>query len=311
MNLLTDGDLRAKVGAQPAELIEGVDLTTLEQQVHGCAVEIHIGDIFRPGSEQQSPGSATCPRERYSLAEGETAVIRTLEAFKLGTKHTALVLPVGSVSLQGLLMTNPGQVDPGYHGQVHVTVINMGRQPYMLKRGDRLLRALLFELDKDVLSPYKQPTPTPESATTKGRVVRLLRSLLNRLDAGSIPRGGTSGPINQELLETLAPDFLSVSARGNASAKREIDRALLRDTFWQYLLPVILVAATAGISTWASNHAVTNEFKQRLADLESEKSGKRLERLESSFPNEKRLDSVEESVRRIQEELERRQTQPR
>lgn len=124
MALMIDTDLRAQVGA--AQLMDGVDLTNLAKQVRGCAVEMRIGDIFRPGSDPQKPGSAGHPRERYALSEGETAVVRTIESFKLGDSHTALVLPVSSVSLQGLLMTNPGQVDPGYHGQLHVTVMRYG-----------------------------------------------------------------------------------------------------------------------------------------------------------------------------------------
>src|SRR5262245_59218383 len=137
MSLMVDTDLRPRIGAQSAELVQGVKPDELEKQVHGCAVELRIGDIFRPGTEPTKPGSADFPREGLVVSEGETAVIRTIESFKLSSAHTALVLPVSSVSLQGLLMTNPGQVDPGYEGHVYVTVINMGRQPYLLKRGDR------------------------------------------------------------------------------------------------------------------------------------------------------------------------------
>jgi hypothetical protein len=44
-------------------------------------------------------------------------------------------------------MTNPGHVDPGYVGNLTFTVINMGKEPYELRRGDRIVTLLLFKLE--------------------------------------------------------------------------------------------------------------------------------------------------------------------
>lgn len=242
-------------------------------------------------------------------------MVRTIESFKLDDSHAALVLPVSSVSLQGLLMTNPGQVHPGYQGKLHVTVINMGRQPFMLKKGDRLLHALIFKLDQPVSSSYPAPTAAPGTASpTKApsRCDRLLRTLIRKLDEVSSarsqkPSGGRS-PISQELLDTLSPDFLSVSSRGKAAAKSEIDAAVRSNAVWQYFFPAIAAALSAFGTAWFTNDSLTKDFERRIADMEKQtqqaNADLRLRKLESDFPTEKRLNSIEEILRQIKREQE-------
>jgi deoxycytidine triphosphate deaminase len=305
MGLMIDSELRDLVGATVPQIMDGVEKANLTTQVHGTAVEMRIGDIFRPGSEPQKPGSADCPRERYVLSEGETAVIRTIESFKLDSQHTALVLPVSSVSLQGLLMTNPGQVDPGYEGPVHVTVINMGHQPYMLRKGDRLLRALVFKLDKAVASPYcaqKPATDVSGSVASVPQVRQLLRKLITKLDELLARPSRARAPISQELLDTLSPDFLSVSARGSQAAKREIDAAIRANTIWQFAFPAIVAALSALGGAWITNHSLSNDFDHRIKTMEDQKADTRLHTLEDDFPTEKRLNSIEESLRQLRQE---------
>ncbi len=318
MSLLTDGDMRPQVKA--GRLIEGLPMGQVDDFVHGCAVELHVGDIFRPGTKPLEAGSADSPRERYVLAEGETAVIRTVESFKLDPQHTALVLPVGTVSLQGLLMTNPGQVDPGYEGQIHVTVINMGKQPYMLRKGDRLLRALIFKLHDKVEKAYQATAAAPAApaapaaAAATGAVgggpVRMkradqLRWLMNKLDELCAKPASPRGPINQELLDTLSPDFLSVNARVSEGAKSAVASAASKATFWQIFTPAIAAVLLGGISAYVTNVTVTKDFERRIVDLETQKAGPRLIHLESDLATEKRFNSIEDSLREIKQQLPR------
>jgi dCTP deaminase len=262
MALLLDHDLRNLVAATPPRLVIGVDLRNLDKQVHGCAVELRIGGIFRPGQEPPKRGSAQSPRREVVLMEGETAVVETLESFELDDSHTAIVLPVSSVSIRGLLMTNPGHVDPGFHGPLHVTVINMGREPYYLKKGERLLRALIFNLGKNVTSPTRATTP-----------------------------------FDDETLNRLSPDFLSVNSRVADAAKREIESAIRANGWLQYGLPALAAIVGAVISGYWTNISNTKEFERRITAIETQSdkvnADVRLLKLEANYPTEQRLERLE------------------
>lgn len=265
MSLVTDTDLIAAVTGNPAKLVVGVDPANVQRQVHGCAVELLIGDIFRPGSEPQKLGSAESPRRELVLKEGETAVVRTLESFELDQAHTAVVLPVSSVSFKGLLMTNPGHVDPGFKGQLHVTVINMGREPYVLVRKERLLRALIFKLAKDAQKPAK-----------------------------------AAAALDNENLDRLSPDFLSVNTRVLEATKREIDSAIRANGWLQYGLPALAAIVGAALSGYWTNLSNTKDFERRIAAIEAQgekvNADVRLLKLEAEFPTEDRLETLENKV---------------
>jgi dCTP deaminase len=308
MTLMIDKDLRNEIGAAPPRLVSGIDAKNLEDFVHGCAVEFRIGEIFVPGSAKDEAGSADHPRERHALGEGATAVIRTLESFQLDSQHTAVVFPVSSVSLQGLLMTNPGHVDPGYKGSLHVTVINMGRQPFLLRKGDRLLRALIFDLSREVASPYEKRSTAPGTPARAGSVGlsrlrdKLLMRTISTLEGMRTPKQGSAspGPVTGELLSTLSPDFLSVSSRGAAAAKREIDGAMRASAIWQFALPAIVAGLTAFGTAWLTNNSLTNQFSERLATVEAVKASDRISKLEGDFANEKRMTELETRLQKVE-----------
>jgi dCTP deaminase len=265
MSLVLDTDLRREISANPPNLVVGVKSSNLQTQIHGCAVELRIGGIFRPGTEPNKAGSASKPRRDIVLKEGETAVLQTLESFDLDDSHTALVFPISSVCLKGLLMTNPGHVDPGYKGQLHVTVINMGREPYPLKSGDRLLRALIFKLTSNV-------------STT----------------------AGSANPLEDDVLDRLSPDFLSVNARVADAAKREIDAAIRMNGWLQYGLPALAAILGAIVSGYWTNLSNAKDFERRIAAIESQgakvNADVRLLKLEADFPTQDRLETLENKV---------------
>jgi len=116
MGLLTDAEIKSLISS--GTLLRSPNPSYTNTAVRGCSADLHIGKIFRPqifgGSRELTVGS---PYVRFSLAEGETAVLETKEEFALDSEHSAVVLPTSSVSMRGLLMTNPGHVDPGYRDQ--------------------------------------------------------------------------------------------------------------------------------------------------------------------------------------------------
>lgn len=44
----------------------------------------------------------------------------------------------------GLILPNsPGTIDPGYRGEVKVIVLNLGREPYTVKKGERIAQMVV------------------------------------------------------------------------------------------------------------------------------------------------------------------------
>lgn len=264
MSLMIDSVLRTEIAA--GKLIKNIDIADLQKVVRGCAIDLHIGDIYRPGVISGADGSAGNPLKlQVTLNEGETAIIQTYESFILDSSHAAFAFPASSVSVQGLLMTNPGHIDPGYQGPLHVTVINMGRQPYTLLPGQRFLRAFIHDLHSNVASP-KPPTPP--------------------------------NPVRQELLDKLSPDFLSVNERTIKSAKREVASAVQRNQNINLVIPIV-AAIVASVLTNCSN---TVRYEDRIKALEGINSMDRLKSLELSYPNEKRLLEIEEAIKKSKAE---------
>lgn len=269
MGFITDKHLRLAAASQPPQIIEGIDPSQIKTSIQGCAIDLHIGAVFRPGREAGHPGSAALPHLlAVTLQEGETAVVRTREHFKLDHRHAALVFPASRVSIQGLLMTNPGHVDPGYEGAVHVTVINMGREPFPLIPNERILRALVYELD--------QPVDSPKPAS-----------------AGTV--------VTDELLSKLSPDFLSVGDRTAKAAKREIDASVKRSQWLQFGFPALATLIGVVVTSSLTSCTTTARYAERIQALEKANALDRLQKLELNYPTEKRLLQLETELKAMRE----------
>jgi dCTP deaminase len=121
----------------------------------------------------------------------------------------ALGFPPSSLSIQGVLMTNPGQIDPGYKGPMHLTVINMSKEPLTLYRGQRLIRLVFAKLDATPSADYQARHP-----------------------------GAAVSPITDELLQALSIDFLNVEQRASDMIKNTERNAGVRSA---------VIAAVVGI----------------------------------------------------------------
>lgn len=175
-------------------------------QIKGASLNLKIGKIFVPGKDLLELGSVGKPLSVFSLKQGATVVIKTSQKIKLNARQTAIMFPPNHVSLKGLLMTNPGHVDPGFEGYLHVTIINMGSEPAELRVGDQVIRLMVFELDRNVQNPY----------------------------------GPGSDPVTEELMKNLSFDFFDISDR----IKSEIENQERKTKILAIVLPIIISILT-------------------------------------------------------------------
>jgi dUTP pyrophosphatase len=83
--------------------------------------------------------------EPLTLAPGARGVVATGIAVAIPEGWAGLVVPrSGLARRQGLTLTNaPGLIDAGYRGEIQVLMINLGDQPYTVRRGDRIAQMIV------------------------------------------------------------------------------------------------------------------------------------------------------------------------
>jgi deoxycytidine triphosphate deaminase len=235
-------------------VIEGLDRNrepyTKESLVQPASIDLTIGNIYEPGAESGKPGSPEQPRERLSLKQGETAMVQTREHCKLPKDIGAIGFPPSSVSARGLLMTNPGHVDPGYDGHLSFTVINMGKDAFELVPKAQIVTVLFFELE-DVQQEY-----------------------------------GKGGNVKPEVLAGLSKEFLDVSEKARKAAQGEEAKTRLMGLLVPLLVAVAAVVATY-LTTNDANQDQINALESDVATLkETVEFDERLDKLEQSPADE-------------------------
>lgn len=145
------------------------------------SIDLGIGRVFVPGASQGTLGSASAGKTSHVLRPGETALVQTRETLVMPSDMCAIGFPPARLSISGVLITNPGLVDPGYgrgtpDGKpLHCTVINMGQEPLPLRAGDAIMTLVFFRLDAAAKFDFATRNPSPPPTVTE-QLLSLLSS---------------------------------------------------------------------------------------------------------------------------------------
>jgi len=122
-----------------------------------CSYDLRIGTIFRDGqiiNEYHEKANS-----KFIIPPGEIVSIATLEEIRLPNDVAATAFPINSQSRKGLMVLNPGHVDPGFNGFLTVKVINLRKVPLPISRGDKIFTIIFEGLPKPVSDPYTSNNP--------------------------------------------------------------------------------------------------------------------------------------------------------
>lgn len=153
--ILSDKTIRSEIsnsrifklnyGDKPLKILDYKDF-----KIKSSSVDLTVGRIYEPSEKNVRThyDLENLATEDTNLEPGDTLLIEVKERFNLASDIGGIVFPPNRLSKEGVIMTNPGHIDPGYKGLITVCLVNIGKNSVRLKKGDVIARLLLFKLDK-------------------------------------------------------------------------------------------------------------------------------------------------------------------
>lgn len=87
--------------------------------------------------------------EDVTLAPGVPQLVPTGIAIELPAGHEAQIRPRSGLALKHAitLPNSPATIDPGYRGEIRVILLNLGRESYLVHRGDRIAQMVIAKYE--------------------------------------------------------------------------------------------------------------------------------------------------------------------
>jgi dUTP pyrophosphatase len=137
-----------------------VDEVVLE--VRRLDPEVPLPSYAHPGDAGLDLAAAS----EVELAPGARVAVPTGLAVAIPAGWVGLVHPrSGLARRRGVTVTNaPGTIDAGYRGEVQVLLVNLGQEPVVLRRGDRVAQLLLQRVGTARVVEVDELDDTPRGA---------------------------------------------------------------------------------------------------------------------------------------------------
>ena len=118
---------------------------------------------MHPGTEDLAPSKAHHDDAAYDLRSrvemsappGQPCLVPTGLFLELPGGFEAQIRPRSGLALKHAitLLNTPGTIDAGYRGEVGAILFNAGREPFAIKRGDRIAQMVIQRLPEVELEP--------------------------------------------------------------------------------------------------------------------------------------------------------------
>lgn len=115
------------------------------------------GDLQLPSYETVGAAGmdvAAAVEEKRAIAPGEIALIPTGFGVAIPEGYELQVRPRSGLAVRhGITLINsPGTIDSDYRGEVKIGLINLGKEPFTVNRGDRIAQLILAPVTRAVLN---------------------------------------------------------------------------------------------------------------------------------------------------------------
>jgi deoxycytidine triphosphate deaminase len=181
--ILTDQDIKAEIEA--GRLIR----LGLIENIEACSYDLRAGTIFKRGKIIKKD-------EDYVVLEpGDIISLFTLEEVLLPADIAATVFPINSMSSQGLLVLNPGHIDPGFSGPITVRAINLRSTPQTIDIGIPIFTIIFERLPKAVGKPYNERHTLATNRSANEKAFKSTDVQQNPLSMGRLVMLGKDRPL--------------------------------------------------------------------------------------------------------------------
>jgi dUTP pyrophosphatase len=94
---------------------------------------------------REDAGMDLCAIADVRLEPGVPRLVPTGLAIELPPGCEAQIRPRSGLALNHAvtLPNSPATIDPGYRGEIRVILLNLGREPYQVRRGDRIAQMVV------------------------------------------------------------------------------------------------------------------------------------------------------------------------
>ncbi len=123
----------------------------IQSSIQPSSYDLRVGTVFRDGQ---------IINQKHHKAD-EQIVIQPGEILSLGHNggvtidgQIAIAFPMNKWSSEGLLVLNPGFVDPGFNGPLSVKIVNLRKTRISISRGQAIFTVGFFRLGASTTHPY-------------------------------------------------------------------------------------------------------------------------------------------------------------
>lgn len=288
MRILTDADLVKNLESDEpmvGNLQTQSEPTSIDSPIQPCSVDFSIAEIFLPFKKEVDTKELDLDkvsrRKKHTLKVGESVKASTRESLKLDNNHCGMITIPARISRRGIIVPDVGHIDPGFEGELRLTLMNMGRDPFDLKEGDKIATILLFEIGDSVKVGLKDRQ-------------------------GQQPYDGGLTDISY-----LSADFLDIKRTVQREASKAVKRVTgesgFRWGFIRWVIPIIL----GFLGTFAGYYLA---FEDRLTSLETETAilarevdndevARQVSVLEAELRRSNDIDDLSDRLERIEQSL--------
>ncbi|MBU1202073.1 MAG: dUTP diphosphatase [Nanoarchaeota archaeon] len=126
-------------------------------------------DLGLPVYKTEGSGAADLKaaiEKAITIAPGETALIPTGIFVEIPEGHIMHITPRSGFALKNSIsiVNSPGIIDSDYRGEVGVILINHGKEPFTVNRGDRIAQMTILQIKTANFMLIKELSETPRGA---------------------------------------------------------------------------------------------------------------------------------------------------
>lgn len=114
---------------------------------------------------EHAAGADLCAaiREQLTLLPGARALVPTGFAIAVPPGYEAQIRPRSGLAIRNgvTCLNSPGTIDADYRGEVQVILANLGTEPVVVRRGDRIAQMIVAPVARASFEIVEELPPTP------------------------------------------------------------------------------------------------------------------------------------------------------